>query len=255
MPQQRKASIGYFWLEGRVWAEFSAYGLNYFALRRKAPKGDGHAVLVIPGFLASDVATAPLRSVLSSLGYEVYGWGQGTNHGPSPEVVKKLEAQLKALHAAHGKVSLIGWSLGGVFARELGRRFPELVRQIITLGSPFNATRDRLDPDVVSLIEKTNGRTLEEMQAQFTTGGNKPPKVPCTAVYSKTDGIAPWRVCHELTPDATHQNVEVLGSHMGLVVSCSVTLLIADRLAQPEGQWRKFAPSGHLDPRDYPSYS
>ncbi len=255
MPKKRKAKIGQFWMEGRFWGEFASFGLNYFSLTSKAQKGDGHAVLVIPGFLASDVTTAPLCSVLTSIGYDVYGWGQGVNRGPTDGVVEQLEVLLKSLHAAHGKVSIIGWSLGGVFAREMGRRYPEMIRQIITLGSPFHASRKNLDPDVVKLLEDTNGQTLEAMQATFTTGGNKPPKVPCTAVFSKTDAIVPWRAARELKPDATHQNVEVDGTHMGLIISCPVVLLIADRLSQPEGKWQKFAPKAPLNASDYLSIS
>ena len=255
MSEKRKAKIGFFWLEGQFWADVTAYSLNFRTMRNKAPQGDGHAVLVIPGFLASDVATAPMRSFLSSIGYTTYGWEQGTNHGPSAEVIAQLEDQLDTLCKTHGKVSLIGWSLGGVFARELARRTPEKVRQVITLGSPFNATREVLDPDVVALIEKTNGRTLEDMQAEFTTGNNQPPQVPCTAVYSKLDSIVPYEAALETTPDALHANVEVVSSHMGLVVNCSVTLLIADRLAQPCGPLPRFAPKAPLDADDYPFIS
>lgn len=252
---KKKAKIGQFWMEGRFWAEFSTFGWNYYSLRNKLPKGDGHAVLVIPGFLASDVATIGMRNLLSHAGYATYGWGQGTNHGPTADVFAQLEAQLKALYASHGKVSLIGWSLGGVFARELGRRHPKLIRQIITLGSPFNATRDQFDPSLVELIENSTGKTFEEIQHEFTSGDNAPPAVPCTAVYSKTDGIAPWEACFDDPPDATHQNVEVLGSHMGLVYSLSVLWLIADRLAQPLGRWKKFQPKGASVKAQYPSIS
>lgn len=249
---KKKAKIGQFWMEGRFWAEFTTFSWHYFSLRNSLPKGDGHAVLVIPGFLASDAATAGLRNVLSHAGYAVYGWEQGTNRGPSADVFAGLEQQLKQLYANHGKVSLIGWSLGGIFARELGRRHPKLIRQIITLGSPFNATRDQFDPSLVKLLEDSTGKTFEETQHEFTSGGNMPPKVPCTAVYSKTDGIAPWEACFDDPPDATHQNVEVLGSHMGLVYSLSVISLIADRLAQPLNRWKKFASN---DTASYPSIS
>src|SRR5215472_11827188 len=103
-----------------------------------APRGDGHGVLVLPGLLASDVSTALLRRFVRRLGYDVRGWSLGRNRGPTDEVLDELPRRLSALAERTGQpVSLIGWSLGGIYARELARRYPAQVRQVITLGSPF----------------------------------------------------------------------------------------------------------------------
>jgi pimeloyl-ACP methyl ester carboxylesterase len=124
-------------LEVRAIWELQAFFATYPLLRR-APRGDGHPVLVLPGLAASDVSTRPLRTLLKELGYAAHGWKQGTNNGPRDGVEAGMEARLTELAQRYQrKVSLIGWSLGGIFARELARRSPELVRQVITLGSAF----------------------------------------------------------------------------------------------------------------------
>jgi pimeloyl-ACP methyl ester carboxylesterase len=104
----------------------------------RAPRGDGHAVLVIPGLGASDMSTVILRRFLSTLGYATYGWKLGRNIGPTARVVSGLPERLHEFRARHdGPVSVIGWSLGGIFARQLGRRHPDVIRQVITLASPI----------------------------------------------------------------------------------------------------------------------
>src|SRR5215467_14367832 len=124
-------------LEGRAFLEFAALIPAYPFLRR-APRGDGHPVLVLPGFMASDFSTRTLRRFLRDLGYAVHGWKLGRNVGPSPETVGRLVARLQELRTRHGRrISLIGWSLGGIYARELARRFAPDIRQVITLASPF----------------------------------------------------------------------------------------------------------------------
>ena len=115
----------------------------------RAPKGDGHPVLALPGFLASDLSMAPMRRYLGALGYEAHAWRMGRNLGGLARMREALRARLSEIHAASGrKVSLVGWSLGGVYARDLALQAPDMVRSVITLGSPFandvratNATR------------------------------------------------------------------------------------------------------------------
>jgi len=130
-------------LELRAWAELGTAPLRLSRLRASLPPGDGHAVLVVPGFGAGDLATQPLRSLLRDLGYAAYGWNQGINLGMRADIKKALNERLVKLHARHGgPVSLIGWSLGGVFVREMARYKPELVRRVFTLGSPINERPD-----------------------------------------------------------------------------------------------------------------
>jgi pimeloyl-ACP methyl ester carboxylesterase len=197
-------------LEGpRTWAAYAQFTALASRLAR-APKGDGHPVLVLPGFLASDLSTRPLRRTLDRLGYRTYGWGLGRNVGPTSAVDDGLARTVEDIGRAHGRtLSIVGWSLGGVFGRELARRLPRAIRQVITLGSPFN--------------------------------GGPPLEVPATAIYTRTDGIVAWRTT-VLEPDERSENVEVRGSHCGLGVNPAVVLAVADRLAQPEGTWSPFQP-------------
>src|SRR3546814_16403761 len=107
-------------------------------LRRELPRGNGQPLIIVPGFGTTDVATAPLRRLLNGLGYASYGWGLGRNLGMRSGVRDALNAQLRAVHAASGPVTLVGWSLGGVFVREMARHQPQCVRRVTTIGSPIN---------------------------------------------------------------------------------------------------------------------
>lgn len=212
---------------------------------RLAPRGDGHPVLVLPGFTASDVSTGILRRYLSSLGYDVYAWELGRNLGPRAigREGEKLVERLKSIHASTGKtVSLVGWSLGGVMARQLSRKAPKAVRQVISLGSPF--TGDPRATTVWRLYEYLSGQRMgdKDTQRQLKESHDAPP-VPSTAIYSKTDGVVAWRNCIE-PASATTDNIEVYGSHCGLGVNPAVLYAVADRLALPEGGWAPFDRSG-----------
>jgi pimeloyl-ACP methyl ester carboxylesterase len=189
--------------------------LSYFPVSRlleQAPRGDGHPVLVLPGFMAGDESTRILRSYLKSLGYSVHPWLQGRNLGSPGIVRERLVDRAVELHERHGrKLSIVGWSLGGVYARTLAKHMPDHVRQVITLGSPF--------------------------------GDRTAPSVPSTAIFSKSDGITGWETCRE-RPGPRRENIEVPGSHCGLGWNALVLWAIADRLAQGEGEWKAFARDG-----------
>ena len=212
---------------------------------RRAPRGDGHPVLALPGFTASDRSTGILRRYLADLGYDTHAWQLGRNLGPRAigHEGELLLERLREVHAETGrKVSLVGWSLGGVMARQLSRQAPDAVRQVITLGSPF--TGDPKATTVSRLYEVVTGVTIQDdhIQAQLRES-RTPPPVPSTAIYSKGDGIVPWRNCIE--PDAlTTDNIEVYGSHCGLGINAAVLYAVADRLALPEGEWTPFERSG-----------
>ena len=212
-----------------------------------APRGDGHGVLVLPGLLASDTSTLVLRRFLGLLGYDVRGWGLGRNRGPTEEVLQQLPRAL-ADHVARtgGAVSLVGWSLGGIFAREIARLYPGQVRQVITLGSPF-AQRDRWGTHAEGPYRRLRhlhadaGRLPNRLQVA------RPIRVPSTSVYSRQDGIVPWQACIE-PETALHGNVEVRCSHIGFGVDPATLWLIADRLALPAGQHRPFRPPPLMRP-------
>ena len=210
-----------------------------------APRGDGHPVLVLPGFTTTDRSTGVLRRYLKSLGYDVHAWELGRNLGPRAigQQGEKLIARLDAIHAMTGKtVSIVGWSLGGILARQLSRRRPDVVRQVITLGSPFAG--DPRSTNVWRLYELMSGQRLKDpdTRAQLSESFLAPP-VPSTAIYSKTDGIVAWQSCVEPSSPTT-DNIEVPGSHCGLGVNPIVLYAVADRLAQPEFEWKPFDRKG-----------
>jgi esterase/lipase len=214
-------------------------------LLMSAPRGDGHPVLVLPGFVTSDRSTRILRRYLADQGYDVHAWELGRNLGPKAigDNGEKLLSRLRAIHRNTGrKVSLVGWSLGGVMARELARREPHMVRQVISLGSPF--TGDPRATNVARLYERLTGDRLdgEALQARLAESRKAPP-VPSTSIYSKADGVTSWRNCIEPASERT-DNIEVHGSHCGLGVNPAVLYAVADRLAQPEGRWARFERSG-----------
>ncbi|MCC8979589.1 alpha/beta fold hydrolase [Bradyrhizobium acaciae] len=226
-------------LEARGIWELQAFFASYPLLRR-APRGDGHPVLVLPGLSASDMSTRPLRAYLKAQGYAAHGWKLGPNHGPRPGVEAAMDARLAELAERYQrKVSLIGWSLGGVFAREIARRTPELVRQVITLGSPF--ANEPKASNAWRLYEVLSERRVDDWPDRDVM--KLPPPVPSTAIYSRTDGIVSWRGCRE-QPGARTQNIEVEGSHCGLGHNPAVLYAIADRLALPEDDWSPFDRSG-----------
>jgi len=207
---------------------------------RRAPRGDGHTVLVFPGLMASDTSTRLLRGFLRDLGYRVHGWKLGRNIGPTEDVLDGIVARVRSLkEQSGGPISLIGWSLGGIYAREMARRFPDAVRQVITLGSPFAMTdRDKSNARGVynafaaSHSPRVAGLRVPEQQ--------RPPiRVPTTSIYTKGDGIVPWQSCVDV-PSAQAENIQVPGSHTGLGHNPRVLMIIADRLAQPLGQWRPY---------------
>jgi pimeloyl-ACP methyl ester carboxylesterase len=197
-----------------------------------APRGDGHGVLVLPGLLASDMSTALLRRYVSWLGYRVCGWQLGRNVGPTDRVLAELPHVLADLaRRTGGPVSLIGWSLGGIYARELAREQPDLVRQVITLGSPFRLTDPRQSRADGAYRRR---RHLHATGHPIPTPEQvaRPIGVPSTAVYSRQDGIVSWHSC--VGPEtALHQNVEVRCAHLGFGLDPATLWVIADRLAAP----------------------
>ncbi len=226
-------------LEGRAPWEFAA-SLAAAPLLRKLPRGDGHRVLVLPGLAANDLTTLPMRAFLKDRGYDVLPWEQGLNLGPRPGVLDALRERVRALHRADGqKVSLVGWSLGGVYARELAKEMPELVRCVITLGSPFAGP-----PHATNawwLFERVSGHPEPDAETQAAL--RLAPPVPTTSVYSRTDGIVAWQ-CSLNPPGPLAENIEVHASHIGLGLNPLAMMAIADRLAQDPARWQRFDTSG-----------
>lgn len=231
-----------FWTltEGRGLFELgSFYGLR--SLMKRLPKGDGHPVIVFPGFVASDRSTAPMRAVLDDLGYQTFGWGLGRNLSFSERREAEMLALLRRVwKAQHRKVTLIGWSLGGVFAREIAKAAPQYVRAVISLGSPISG--DMEQTSATRLYEFINGEPDDDMQDRLSHLSEAPP-VPTTSIYTKSDGIVSWRGSLQ-KPGPMTENIRVPASHIGLGVNPIVMYAIADRLAQPEDDWKPFDKSG-----------
>ncbi len=208
-------------------------------LLRRLPKGDGHHVIVLPGFTAGDGSTRPLRRLLRDLGYQTHGWRLGQNLGPTPEILDGLGALLERVHAtADAPVSLVGWSLGGIYARELARAAPQAVRQVITLGSPIqmiendSSGAERMWKRLRHLHSPTFKR---DVRAAFQPHLD----VPVTSIYSRTDGVVSWQAAL-IRQTAKTENIRVVGSHCGLGFNPSVIYAVADRLGQPAGSWSPF---------------
>lgn len=237
-----------FWLlteAGRATAE---WGLShpYRMLFSEKGIGDGHPVIVIPGFMSTDSSTANLRRHINDLGYTALGWGMGRNYG-RPEYMDDLCVRVCEISAKYGcQVSVIGWSLGGIFARQLGKRQPEEVRQIITMGSPFRGVGKANNVAwIYNFLKGTN--RVASASKELLEDLPKPAPVPTTAIYSKQDGIVPWRLCMEIEETSIHQNVEVRGSHFGLGHNPSVMRIIADRLQYEQNNWTAFSTSSVLE--------
>jgi pimeloyl-ACP methyl ester carboxylesterase len=215
-------------LEMRVFAELPRFALKTWSLH-VLPRGNGLPLIVLPGFLAGDLATLPLRRALQRLGHAAYGWGQGVNLGMRPQLKQRLAQRLLKLHARHqAPVALIGWSLGGVFAREMARHHAHAVRHVFTLGSPIGG--DPQANHMRTLFRLVNRGQTAQPDPEGFLRRQTPPPVPCTAIYSKSDGIVAWRCCLE-RPAPNTENVEVRGTHFGLIVNDQVLRILAERLA------------------------
>jgi pimeloyl-ACP methyl ester carboxylesterase len=224
-------------------------GMEYFsarlAMRRIArwPHGDGHSVLVMPGFLAGPQSTDLLRNVLRHLGYRVYDWGLGYNLGYRASMKETLPARLRHIREQSGgrRVSIIGWSAGGIYARELARSFPDDVRSVITLGSPFRGNHQASTAWRVWRVVNRGADAAEAVSDTSLVRRAQPLPVPTTCIYSKSDGIVAWQCCTSLPAPET-ENVEVRSSHLGYGHNVQTLSVIADRLAQPENRWQPFQP-------------
>jgi pimeloyl-ACP methyl ester carboxylesterase len=237
----RAPGLGLLLAEARGIFEFNA-SLLLAPLLMRAPRGDGHPVLTLPGFLASDLSMAPMRRYLREIGYDAYAWKMGRNIGGVAKMRAALRDRLAEIHAATGrKVSIVGWSLDGVYARDLALQAPHMVRYVVTLGSPF--VNDVRATNATRLYEALSGEAVEEnSELRNAIAGDLP--VPTTSIYSRTDGIVNWQTCL-LRPSDTAENIEVhLASHVGLGVNAAALWAVADRLAQAEGQFRQFDRSG-----------
>lgn len=206
---------------------------------RSAQRGDGHPVILFPGLGSDGLALVPLRNYCNSLGYHAFDWGRGRNTGPNGDVDAWLddlaEHTLEQLAPFDQKATLIGWSLGGLYARELAKKIRPRVRQVITLGTPINWNSDATHVGWIMRLMKGESAAIDAKRRERL---RKPPSVPITSLYSRHDGIVSWQACRHARARRTLEDVEVEGSHLGMGWNPSVMRIVADRLAQPAGQWR-----------------
>lgn len=226
-------------LEGRAPWEFAA-SVAAAPWLRKLPRGDNHRVLVFPGLAANDVTTLPLRTFLRDRGYRPAAWKQGLNLGPREGVLDACRARVRELFESEGEpISLLGWSLGGVYARELAKEMPAMVRCVITLGSPFSGP-----PQATNawwLFERVSGHS--EPDAGMQAALRQPPPVPTTSIYSRTDGIVAWQ-CSLNPTSPLAENIELHASHIGLGMNPLALMAIVDRLGQDPVAWKPFHNAG-----------
>jgi len=202
--------------------------------------GDGHPVVIFPGLASDKSATAPLTSFCKGLGYEVHDWGRGFNTGPLGDVddwLDELAPHIAALASEQGRgMSLIGWSLGGIYAREVAKRLPR-VRQVITIGTPFAGSAAQTSAGLIHGLVRGQEAPIDEPLARRL---GIAPDVPTTSIYSHTDGIVAWEACIQAGTRRTTENIEVDGSHLGLGWNPAVLSIVADRLSQPDGAWKPY---------------
>ena len=237
-------------LEIRAPLEFATLVATLPTLAR-APKGDGHPVLLLPGFAAGDATLEPLRLYLKSRNYDVETWGLGQNVGFNRRYAKVIDQKVRYVHHRSGrKVSLVGWSLGGVFGFYAAHTAPECVRTTISLGAPLRIDPDHPPPQSVlamyRALENPRG-TLAHQARSRSKAMRTPPPVPSTCIYSDTDGIVPPQQATLDGDPENHENIRVPGSHSGLGVNFLAMWIIADRLAQHEGRWQPFRPGGAFE--------
>jgi len=208
---------------------------------RQQRHGDGHPVVIFPGLGANGSTVAALLAHCRSLGYEAIHWGQGFNTGPQGDLdawLANLESRVTDLLAHHGKpATLIGWSLGGLYARELGKLMGPRVRQVITIGTPFNADADYTH---AGWLFRLLSGTPAAMDPALILRLRTPPPVRTTSIYSKSDGVVAWQTCcHDKRYRLVH-DIEVDSSHIGMVWNRDVLSAITDRLGQQTGPWRRY---------------
>ena len=239
-------------LEARIFMEMALLPAS-LPLLMAAPQGDGHPVILVPGFMAGESTLAALKLFLQNKGYDVHNWGLGRNVGFRGKHANALPQKIRYLHHTTGrKVSLVGWSLGGVFSFYGAETTQDCVRSIITLGSPVSVDMmgNQSPPALKALYRLVSHRLgasahLMQPRAKAMREHRRLP-IPTSCLYSLSDGVVPPQEATIDGDPALHENIQVPGSHVGLGFNGIVMAIVADRLAQAEGDWKPFAPQGLL---------
>lgn len=217
------------------------FAFHQFATPHRAASGDGHPVVIFPGLGADGTSVSVLRAHCQGLGYEAFDWGQGFNTGPRGELnawLERLADQISDQLAKHAKpATLIGWSLGGLYARELGKLLAPGLRQVITIATPFNGSAD--DNSACWLSTVLGGSPLS-IDPTWMRRLRTPPPIRTTSIYSRSDGVVAWETCRHDKRSRLVEDIEVDGSHMGMGWNREVLNIVADRLGQHGGPWRPY---------------
>jgi pimeloyl-ACP methyl ester carboxylesterase len=213
--------------EARGFIELPRLFFRLHTLARQ-PRGQGQPILVLPGYGAGDISTAVLQGYLRFLGYRVRGLGRQST-AEVPELLMRILKRLISLGRRNKqKVRIIGWSLGGYLAREAARERPDLVHQVITLGTPVIGGPKYT---VVAHVLRRRGIDIDAIEAAIELRNRVALMIPVTAIYSRVDAVVAWRACIDHhTSNVEH--IEVRATHLGLGFSPEVYQIIAQRLAE-----------------------
>ena len=216
-------------LESRSAVEWiSMFGIYHLIPKHKASKNK--PVLLMPPYLGNDISTKFVRNYLKSVGFKTYKWELGVNMINSKYLPKLIERLDEIFEKHQEKVSLVGWSGGGIFAKIIANRHPDKVAQLITIGSPVWGVKNMKTP-LLRMLEFLRGKSLRERNDKFIKELEEIPEVPITCIYTKTDGLLPWKHCMEAeTLRKNIRNIEVFGSHCGMGANASVLLTVANSL-------------------------
>jgi pimeloyl-ACP methyl ester carboxylesterase len=191
-------------------------------------RGSGESVIVLPGLGASNSSTFLLRLYLSWLGYSVEGWELGRNSGNVEQLLPQVAEHVQEVHKKTGlKVNLVGWSLGGVLAREVARDNPAIVRQVVTMGTPVVGGPKYT---VFGNLYRQRGVDVDAIEATVAARESNPIRVPVTSIYSKNDGIVGWQASIDRHSPQV-DNIKVCATHLGLGISPDVFKILARKLA------------------------
>ena len=215
------------------------FAFQQCATPHQTAPGDGHPVVIFPGLGGDGASVSILRAHCQELGYEAFDWGQGFNTGPRGELdawLESLAEQISGLLAEHARpATFIGWSLGGLYARELGKLLAPRLRQVITIATPFNGSS--VD-NGANWLSSVLGLSSASADPRWIERLRMPPPVRTTSIYSRSDGLVPWETCRHDKCSGLVEDLEVDGSHMGMGWNREVLNIVADRLAQQAGPLR-----------------
>lgn len=225
----------------RAAMEYASYHIKGRRQAFASPVGDSHPVIIFPGLASSGAAVAPLRRFCQSLGYTASDWGRGYNTGPGSDLTRWMaelaDHTARLLEPHKAPATLIGWSLGGLYAREISKLLAPQIRQVITIGTPFNAKTDHTR---VGWLYRLLSGTTADFDPALSRQLRTPPAVPTTSIYSRSDGIVAWETCRHASTAARVEDIEIQGSHIGMGWNPAVLKVVADRLAQTPEAWKPF---------------